>query len=51
VTERVLQAESALLLVDSAGPYVERGAVMCRDPEQLGRLVAVDGGRLSVAGA
>ena len=49
MTEGVLEAESALLLVDSADPYIERGAVTCRDPEQLGRLVAVDGGRLSVA--
>jgi hypothetical protein len=41
VTEGVLEADSALPLVDLADSYVERGAVMCRDPEQLGRLVAV----------
>jgi len=46
VREGVLEADPAQLLVDSAGSYVERGAVMCRDPEPLGRLVADDGGRV-----
>ena len=46
VTDGVLDAESSLLLVDSADSYVERGAVLCCDPERLGELAEVDGGRL-----
>jgi hypothetical protein len=46
VVDGVLETDSALLLVDSAESYVDRGAAVCRDAEQLGHLVAVDDGRL-----
>jgi hypothetical protein len=35
-----IDTDSALMLVDSADTYVERGALVKRDPEELGQLVA-----------
>jgi hypothetical protein len=51
VADGVLDADSALLLVDPPDSPLERGGVLCRDPEYLSTLAAVDGGRLTAVSA
>jgi hypothetical protein len=43
----VVDAHSALLLVDSCDSYVDQGAVLCREPDDLDGLMVSESGKVS----
>jgi hypothetical protein len=47
---RAVVAASAFLLLDSCDPYVEQGALLCRDQRELDALTDADVSRAAVAG-